>query len=124
MVEQRWEADGKPPVEHRASYQGSLAESDESEQQRIAAVQHALQTVILAVGERHQGAPVAEVEEALTNAIAEAGIPAQPHKWVHDTAVEIAGGRLVVMNAHEQELLGRPHEKVRRPVDPERDTTS
>ncbi len=113
-----------PHPEHGATNQGSLAESEETEQQRIGAVQHALQTVIVDVGKRHQGSSVDEVEHALTTAIADAGVPAQPHKWVHDTAVEIAGGRLVVMNQHEQELLGRPHEKVGRPVDPERDTTS
>ena len=116
--------DGRPPAEHRAINESYLAESEETEQQRIGAVQHALQTAILAVGQRYRGSSVPEVEQALLAAIEEAGIPEQPHKWVHDTAAEIAGGRLVVMNAHEQELLGRPHEQVGRPVDPERDRTS
>jgi hypothetical protein len=118
MVEHRSE-------QHRAQHRAmNLTESEETEQQRIGAVQHALQSVILAVGERYHGSDLGTVEAALLAAIADAGIPEQPHKWVHDTAAEIAGGRLVVMNAREQELLGRPHEKVRRPVDPERDTTS
>ncbi|HEX5534391.1 MAG TPA: hypothetical protein VFX33_11675 [Actinomycetales bacterium] len=124
MADHRSARDGIPPAEHWAINQSSLGESEETEQQRIGAVQHALQTAILAVGERYSGSSVAEVEQALLTAIEEAGIPEQPHKWVHDTAAEIAGGRLVVMNQHEQELLGRPNEQVRRPVDPERDRTS
>jgi len=123
MVDHRFEPVGRPPADDRAINLTELAESDESEQQRIGAVQHALQTVILEVGRRYEGSPVADVEQALTAAISDAGIPEQPHKWVHDTAVEIAGGGLVGMNQHGQERLGRPSERIR-PVDPERDTTS
>jgi hypothetical protein len=40
-----------------------------------------------------------EVGAALTSALKAAGIPEQPHAWVEATALEIAGGRDVVMDA-------------------------
>lgn len=41
---------------------------------------------------------VAAIRDRIEEAIAAAGLPAQPHKWVGDTASEIASGRGVVVD--------------------------
>ncbi len=48
------------------------------------------------------GANPADVAVALNQALAEAGIPEQPAHWVEATAIEIAGGRSVVMDVKDQ----------------------
>lgn len=94
-----------------------------TEEQRVAAVQHKLQQIVLSVARTHSGEPVEDVRDVLAMAIAAAGITEQPEKWVADTAAEIAGGRLVVLNADEDRRLGVAREAVD-PVDPETDRTS
>lgn len=94
-----------------------------TEEQRVAAVQHKLQQIVLSVARTHSGEPVDDVREVLAMAIAAAGIPEQPQKWVADTASEITSGRLVVLNTDEDRRLGVPREALD-PVDPETDRTS
>lgn len=49
-----------------------------------------------------QNADPADVLVALNAALAEAGIPEQPAPWTEGTAVEIAGGREVVLDVKDQ----------------------
>ena len=81
----------------------------EEHPESVASLQHKLQQIIVSVARTHSRAPVHDVEDVLTRAIHGAGIPEQPHKWVSDTAREIADGRLVVMNPREDEQLGLSH---------------
>ena len=64
----------------------------------------ALQQIIVRLGRASEGqdADPRDVEFELTTAIADAGLPEQPHPWVEATALEIAGGRVVVMDAKDQ----------------------
>jgi hypothetical protein len=95
----------------------------EEHPEEIGAVQHTLQQIVLSLTRTHRDEPVEEVRRALTGAIDAAGIPEQPEKWVTDAAADISAGRLLVMNAREERLLGDPGERVD-PVDPETDRTS
>ena len=49
-----------------------------------------------------QGADPADVAVALSQAIADAGLPEQPQQWVEATSIEIAGNREVVMDVKDQ----------------------
>jgi len=49
-----------------------------------------------------QGRDPEEVEGLLSAAIIDAGLPEQPAPWVQATAIEIAGGREVVMDVKDQ----------------------
>lgn len=51
---------------------------------------------------RGEDADPAEVTVALSQALAEAGLPEQPAPWVNATALEIAGGREVVMDVKDR----------------------
>ena len=59
-----------------------------------------IQELVTRVREDHYGEELPVVEEALSQAIAASGLPEQPHKWVGDTAAEIASGRHVVVDHH------------------------
>ncbi len=80
----------------------------EEHPEQVAAVQHRLQQIVVSVARTHSRAPVDDVRHVLVTAIAAAGIPDQPRKWVEDTANEIAAGRLVVLNARESRRAGIP----------------
>jgi hypothetical protein len=43
-----------------------------------------------------------EVVAALSDRLSRAGVPEQPHPWVEATALEIAGGRIVVMDVRDE----------------------
>ena len=62
--------------------------------------QEFLQQLVTRVREDHYGEELSVVEEALSQAVAASGLPEQPHKWVGDTAAEIASGRHVVVDRH------------------------
>ncbi|GAB2679360.1 hypothetical protein [Thalassiella azotivora] len=99
----------------------------EEHPEQVADVQHRLQQIVVSVARTHSKAPVDDVEQTLRMAMDGAAIPEQPEKWVRDTAIEIASGRIVVMNAHEQDALGIPRDALDREiVDPQDpgDTTS
>jgi hypothetical protein len=80
----------------------------EEDPEQVAAVQHKLQQIVVSVARTHSRAPVDDVRHVLVTAIGAAGIPEQPHKWIDDTANEIAEGRLVVLNARESRRAGIP----------------
>lgn len=61
-----------------------------------------VQDVVARLGARLEGAPVAEVVAALHTELTAAGLPEQPAPWVDATAREIAGGRIVVMDAQHE----------------------
>ena len=65
-------------------------------------VQHQAQGTIQEVVDRlastHRGEDPQVTRAALEQALADAGLPEQPAKWVHDTATEIAAGRTVVID--------------------------
>lgn len=59
-----------------------------------------IQQLVTRVREDHYGEELSVIEAALGQAIAASGLPEQPHKWVGDTAAEIASGRHVVVDHH------------------------
>lgn len=59
-----------------------------------------IQQLVTRVRADHYGEELDVVEEALSQAVAASGLPEQPHKWVGDTAAEIASGRHVVVDRH------------------------
>jgi predicted subunit of tRNA(5-methylaminomethyl-2-thiouridylate) methyltransferase len=65
-------------------------------------VQHAAQVTIQEIVDRlattHRGEDPEVTRAALAQAIADAGLPEQPEKWVSDTATEVAAGRQVVID--------------------------
>ena len=65
-------------------------------------MQHEAQVTIQEIVDRlastHRGEDPDVVRAALAQAIADAGLPEQPEKWVRDTATEIAAGRQVVID--------------------------
>ena len=46
----------------------------------------------------YAGAEVEDSRQALVRAIAAAGLPEQPQKWVTDTAAEISAGRRAIID--------------------------
>jgi hypothetical protein len=60
--------------------------------------QQRIQEIVDRVAAQHQGDDVEVVREALARALAEAGLPEQPEKWVSDTGGEIASGRRLVVD--------------------------
>jgi predicted subunit of tRNA(5-methylaminomethyl-2-thiouridylate) methyltransferase len=65
-------------------------------------VQHAAQVTIQEIVDglavTHRGEDPDAVRAALARAIADAGLPEQPEKFVRDTATEISAGRQVVID--------------------------
>ena len=65
-------------------------------------VQHEAQVTIQDIVDRlaatHRGEDPDATRAALAQAIADAGLPEQPEKWVRDTATEVAAGRQVVID--------------------------
>ena len=61
-----------------------------------------LQEVVDRVAAQYTGADVEVTRTALTQAIADAGLPEQPEKWVGDAGAEIAAGRALVVDRHER----------------------
>lgn len=59
-----------------------------------------IQQLVTQVREDHYGDDLETVQAALARAIEGSGLPEQPHKWVGDTAAEIASGRHVVADRH------------------------
>lgn len=60
--------------------------------------QGAIQGIVERLAAGHAGGDVDQVRAELARAIAEAGLPEQPEKWVADTAGEIVAGRTVVVD--------------------------
>jgi predicted subunit of tRNA(5-methylaminomethyl-2-thiouridylate) methyltransferase len=65
-------------------------------------VQHEAQVTIQEIVDRlastHRGEDPDVTRAALAQAIAEAGLPEQPEKWVRDTATEVSAGRQMVID--------------------------
>jgi predicted subunit of tRNA(5-methylaminomethyl-2-thiouridylate) methyltransferase len=65
-------------------------------------VQHEAQVTIQEIVDRlaatHRGADPDAARAALAQAIADAGLPEQPEKFVRDTATEVVAGRQVVVD--------------------------
>ena len=65
-------------------------------------VQHEAQVTIQDIVDRlaatHRGEDPDVLRAALAQAIADAGLPEQPEKWVRDTATEVAAGRKIVID--------------------------
>jgi len=65
-------------------------------------VQHEAQVTIQDIVDRlaatHRGEDPDVARDALAQAIADAGLPEQPEKWVRDTATEVVAGRQVVID--------------------------
>ncbi len=65
-------------------------------------VQHEAQVTIQEIVDRlastHSGEDPDVVRSALAQAVADAGLPEQPEKWVRDTATEVAAGRQMVID--------------------------
>ena len=65
-------------------------------------VQHEAQVTIQDIVDRlaatHRGEDPEVTRAALEQAIADAGLPEQPVKWVSDTADEVSAGRTVVID--------------------------
>lgn len=59
-----------------------------------------IQRLVTTVRAEHYGDELDVVEAALSRAIEDSGLPEQPHKWIGDTAAEIASGRHVVVDRH------------------------
>lgn len=77
-----------------------LAEDVDAEQ--TLRTDQAVQAVVTRVGERLAGAPVPQVAQALQDELIAAGLGEQPAPWVRSTALEIAAGRVVVVDARAQ----------------------
>ena len=60
--------------------------------------QAAIQEIVEGLSQTHRGEDPDAVHAALTRAMADAGIPEQPEKWMKDTADEIASGRTLVVD--------------------------
>lgn len=67
----------------------------------VQAAQHRLQGIVALLAQDRQGDTPDTIQQDLTRLIQEAGLPEQPEKWTHDTSIEIAAGRLTVMNPQE-----------------------
>ena len=65
-------------------------------------VQHEAQVTIQEIVDRlaatDRGEDPDVIRAALAQAIADAGLPEQPEKWVRDTATEVVAGRQVVID--------------------------
>jgi predicted subunit of tRNA(5-methylaminomethyl-2-thiouridylate) methyltransferase len=65
-------------------------------------VQHEAQVTIQDIVDRlaatHRGEDPDVARAALAQAIADAGLPEQPEKWVRDTAAEVVAGRQIVID--------------------------
>jgi hypothetical protein len=70
-------------------------------------VQQQAQVTIQEIVDRFAGTHAGEDPEvtraALAEAIADAGLPEQPEKWVSDTATEIAAGRQIVVDRNRRD---------------------
>jgi hypothetical protein len=60
--------------------------------------QATIQQIIDRMGPEYAGADVEQVRAVLARAIADAGLPEQPEKFVLDAAAEISAGRSLVMD--------------------------
>jgi predicted subunit of tRNA(5-methylaminomethyl-2-thiouridylate) methyltransferase len=65
-------------------------------------MQHEAQVSIQEIVDRlavtHRGEDPDVTRAALAQAIADAGLPEQPEKWVRDTATEVSAGRQIVVD--------------------------
>ena len=65
-------------------------------------VQHEAQVTIQEIVDRlaatQRGEDPDAIRAALAQAIADAGLPEQPEKWVRDTATEVVAGRQVIID--------------------------
>ena len=57
-----------------------------------------IQEIVDRMSTTHRGEDQDATRAALARAIADAGLPEQPEKWVTDTADEIAAGRTIVID--------------------------
>jgi len=58
--------------------------------------QATIQEIVDRLSQTHRGEDPDAIRAALTRAMADAGIPEQPEKWMKDTADEIPPGRTLV----------------------------
>jgi hypothetical protein len=87
------------------------AQTGSAEDDRLRQAQDAklvLQGIIDRLGPDLAHRPLEVVRERLVRAIAEAGLPEQPHAWVDSAVVELAGGRGLVMDARFEAGPRRP----------------
>ena len=60
--------------------------------------QGTIQGIVERLSAERAGGDLDAVRAELAQALAEAGLPEQPQKWVSDTAAEIVAGRTVVVD--------------------------
>src|SRR3954447_20234378 len=90
-------SDDSPESSLRATHQVQLAVNEVFERFAGPAVRHGRE-----LGDQDPVADVAEVKDALRQALGTYGVPQQPEQWIDSTATEIAGGRRLVIDAREE----------------------
>ncbi|HKG51165.1 MAG TPA: hypothetical protein VKB14_12055 [Actinomycetales bacterium] len=90
-------SDESPESSLRATHQVQLAVNEVFERFAGPALAHGRE-----LGDQDAVADVAEVKEALHQALRAHGLPQQPEQWIDATASEIAGGRRLVIDAREE----------------------